>query len=181
MILRKKEPQMIRIHPFKERRKKIPIWWPMEGKGKTPFHLFPLSPKKFYLNLHFFLWYWSLIYHGSRPLLTHFLIFPWPTNYNCASWCNKSFTHSLLIWFWLKIYFPFLEIMASRMVTSYEPQATQVNEESAPKLFLNLTLTQHFRDEDLEPRNVHVCLEVDPPWVWYYRIFSNFHTLVILS
>jgi hypothetical protein len=32
------------------------VWWPMEGKGEgeTPFHLFPLSPNKFYLNLHFF-------------------------------------------------------------------------------------------------------------------------------
>jgi len=70
--------------------------------------------------------------------------------------------------------------MASRMATSYEPQTTQVNEEPAPKLSLNLTLTQHLRDEDLEPRKVHVRLEVDPPWVWYYRIFSNFHTLVIL-
>jgi len=35
-------------------------WWPMEGKGKgkgkgeAPFHLFSLSPNKFYLNLHFF-------------------------------------------------------------------------------------------------------------------------------
>jgi hypothetical protein len=53
--------------------------------------------------------------------------------------------------------------MASRMATSYEPQATQVNEEPAPKLSLNLTLTQHLRDEDLEPRKVHVRLEVDPP------------------
>jgi hypothetical protein len=33
-------------------------WWPMEGEGegegKTIFHLFPLSPNKFYLNFHFF-------------------------------------------------------------------------------------------------------------------------------
>jgi hypothetical protein len=29
-------------------------WWPMEEEGETPFHLFPLSPNKFYLNLHFF-------------------------------------------------------------------------------------------------------------------------------
>jgi hypothetical protein len=21
-------------------------WWPMEGEGKTPFHLFPLSPQQ---------------------------------------------------------------------------------------------------------------------------------------
>jgi hypothetical protein len=33
---------------------------------------------------------------------------------------------------WLKNPSFLLEIMASRMVTSYGPQATQVNEESAP-------------------------------------------------
>jgi len=29
-------------------------WWPMKGEGKTPFHLFPLSPQQTYLNLQFF-------------------------------------------------------------------------------------------------------------------------------
>jgi hypothetical protein len=31
---------------WKEKEKeKVPIaWWPMESEGKTPFHLFPLSP-----------------------------------------------------------------------------------------------------------------------------------------
>jgi hypothetical protein len=29
------------------------VWCPMEGKEKTFFHFFPLSPDKFYLNLHF--------------------------------------------------------------------------------------------------------------------------------
>jgi hypothetical protein len=29
-------------------------WWPMEGEGKIPFHLFPLSPQPIYLNLQFF-------------------------------------------------------------------------------------------------------------------------------
>jgi hypothetical protein len=38
----------------------------------------------------------------------------------------------------------------------------------------------HPRDEDLESREVHVPLEIDPQWAWYYRIFSNFRTLVIL-
>jgi hypothetical protein len=28
----------------------------MGGEGETPFHLFPLSPNKFYLNFHFFYW-----------------------------------------------------------------------------------------------------------------------------
>jgi hypothetical protein len=48
-----------------------------------------------------------LLYNGSKLLLTHFLPFPWPINYNHASQCNKSFTHSLLIWFWMKIFFSF--------------------------------------------------------------------------
>jgi hypothetical protein len=79
-------------------------------------------PNKFYLNLFFSINLKVLLYHGSRPLLTPFLPSSWPINYNHTFWCNKSFTHSLPIWFWSKIYFPFLEIMASCMATSYKPQ-----------------------------------------------------------
>jgi hypothetical protein len=39
---------------------------------------------------------------------------------------------------------------------------------------------QHPCDEDIEPRKVHACLEVDPPRICYYRISPNFRTLVIL-
>ncbi len=53
--------------------------------------------------------------------------------------------------------------MVSRMVTSYGPQAAQVNEEPPPESSLNLTLTQHPRDEELEPREVRARLEVEPP------------------
>ncbi len=70
--------------------------------------------------------------------------------------------------------------MASRMGTSYRLQAAQVNEELLLKSSLDLTLTQHFRDEDLEPRKVHTRLEVEPPQTWYYRISPNSRTLVIL-
>jgi len=49
-----------------------------------------------------------LFYHGSRPLLTPFFSFPWFINYNHASQCNNFFTHSSLIWFWLKLFFLFL-------------------------------------------------------------------------
>jgi len=38
-----------------------------------------------------------------------------------------------------------------------------MNEQAAPESFLDLTFTQHPHDEDLEPQEVHVCLEVDPP------------------
>jgi hypothetical protein len=113
-------------------------------------------------------------------LLTHLFIFPSLINYNLASWCNKSSTHSLLIWFWLKVSFSFLKIMVSCMATYYGPQVAQVNEESASKSFLDLTLTQHPCDEDLESWEVRIHLEVDPPRTWYYCISSNPRTPVIL-
>jgi hypothetical protein len=63
----------------------------------------------------------------------------------------------------LKIYFPFFEIMASRVATFYRLQSTQVNEEPLLESFLDLTLTQHPHDENLEPREVRAHLEVEPP------------------
>jgi hypothetical protein len=53
--------------------------------------------------------------------------------------------------------------MASCIVTSYEPQAAQANEEPLPESSLDLTLTQHPRDEEPEIREVRVHLEVEPP------------------
>jgi hypothetical protein len=41
--------------------------------------------------------------------------------------------------------------MASCITTFYRVQTAQMNEELVPESFLNLTLTQHFRDEDPEP------------------------------
>ncbi len=70
--------------------------------------------------------------------------------------------------------------MASRTVTSYGPQAAQVNEEPPPESSLDLTLTQHLHDEEPEPREVRARLEVEPPRAWYYRISPNSRTLVIL-
>jgi hypothetical protein len=46
-----------------------------------------------------------LLYHGSKLLLTHFFPFLWSINYDYTSQCYKSSTLSLLIWFWLKIWF----------------------------------------------------------------------------
>ncbi len=60
-------------------------------------------------------------------------------------------------------FFPLLEIMASRMVTSYGPQAAQSNEEPPPESSLDLTLTQYLRDEEPEPGEVRARLEVEPP------------------
>ncbi len=58
-------------------------------------------------------------------------------------------------------FFPLLEIMVSRMVTSYELQAAQANEEPPPESSLDLTLTQHPRDEEPEPQEVRARFEVD--------------------
>jgi hypothetical protein len=66
------------------------------------------------------------------------------------------------------------------MVTSYGPQAAQANEELPLESSLDLTLTQHLCDEELEPREVRARLKVEPPRAWYYRISRNSRTLVIL-
>jgi hypothetical protein len=76
--------------------------------------------------------------------------------------------------------FFFLELMVSRMATSYEPQVTQANEKPALESSLDLTLTQYPCDQKLELRKVRACLEVDPTGTWYYRISLNSRTLVIL-
>jgi len=54
-------------------------WWPMEGEGKTPFHLFPLFPlfsQQTLLKFSIFSFDLKvLLYHGSRPLFMPFLPF----------------------------------------------------------------------------------------------------------
>ncbi len=70
--------------------------------------------------------------------------------------------------------------MTSRTIASYGSQAAQANEELPPESSLDLTLTQHPRDEEPEPREVHARLEVEPPRTWYYHISPNSRTLVIL-
>jgi hypothetical protein len=66
------------------------------------------------------------------------------------------------------------------MVTSYRLQVAQTNEEPPSESSLDLTLMQHSRDKEPEPREVRACLEVEPPRAWYYRISPNSRTLVIL-
>jgi hypothetical protein len=58
-------------------RRRFFAWWPMEGEGKNPFHLFPFSPQPilpkpsiFPFNLK------VLLCRGSRLLFTCFLPFP---------------------------------------------------------------------------------------------------------
>jgi hypothetical protein len=49
------------------------------------------------------------------------------------------------------------------MATTYRPQAAQANEEPPSESSLDLTLTQHLRDEEPEIREVCARLEVEPP------------------
>jgi hypothetical protein len=80
----------------------------------------------------------------------------------------------------LKIFPLSLESMVLRTATSYGPQAAQADEEPPSESYLDLTLTQHPRDEEPKPREVRARLEVEPPRAWYYRISPNSRTLVIL-
>jgi hypothetical protein len=66
------------------------------------------------------------------------------------------------------------------MVTFYESQVAQVNDEPPSKSSLDLTLMQNPCDEDPKLQEMHVRLEVEPPRAWYYHISPNFCTLVIL-
>ncbi len=77
-------------------------------------------------------------------------------------------------------FFPFLEFMASCMTTFYGFHAAHVNEEPPQESSLNLTLTQHFCDENLTSRKVHPHFEIEPLQAWYYCISLNSRTLVIL-
>ncbi len=52
------------------------------------------------------------------------------------------------------LFFAYLEFMALHMITFYEPQATQVNEEPPPKSSLELTLMLHLHEEDPELQKV---------------------------
>jgi hypothetical protein len=75
-------------------------------RRKNTFSLLPTVPQQILLKPSIFSFDLKvLLYHGSGLLLMHSLPFPWPINYNSAYWCNKFSTHSLLIWFWLKIFF----------------------------------------------------------------------------
>jgi hypothetical protein len=65
---------------------KVPMFggqWKEKEKEKVLFHLFPLSPQAILLRPSFFSFDIKvLLYHGSRPLFMHFLLFPWPINYD---------------------------------------------------------------------------------------------------
>jgi len=98
-------------------------------------------PKQFYLNLHFLSFDIKVsFYYGPRPLFIHSL--PSLTyklrSHNLMSQVPSTFIVNLIL---LKIFFLFLESMASCTVTSYGPQVAQVNEEPPSESSLDLTLT----------------------------------------
>jgi hypothetical protein len=70
--------------------------------------------------------------------------------------------------------------MVSHTITSYGLQVTKANKEPPLESSLDLTLTQHPRDDEPEPRKVCARLKVEPPRTWYYCISPNSCTLVIL-
>jgi hypothetical protein len=76
-----------------------------EEKHLSPFSTFPSTNFTWTFIFSFDLK--VLFYHGSKSLLTHFLSFPWPINYNHAFQCNKSSMHSLLIWLKIEDFFSF--------------------------------------------------------------------------
>jgi hypothetical protein len=73
------------------------VWWPLEGEGKTPFHLFHFSPQQPLPKPSIFPFDLTvLLYHGPKPLLTPSFPFLRSINYNYAPQCNKSSTPLLL-------------------------------------------------------------------------------------
>jgi len=112
--------------PFKEKEKgsegRSKAWWPMEGSKlggqwkvpslvangmwrKNTFSPLPFSPQQTSLKPSIFSFdLMVLLYHGPKPLLMPFFPFLRSINYDCTPQCNKSFTPSLSIWFWLKIW-----------------------------------------------------------------------------
>jgi hypothetical protein len=77
----KERAKMIRLCPFKEKEGGSPLGGQWKEKEKVFLHLFPLFPRAILLRpLSFSFDIKVLLYHGSRPLFTHFLPFPWPIN-----------------------------------------------------------------------------------------------------
>jgi hypothetical protein len=67
---------------WKEKEKVFTFEGQWKEKKKVLFHLFPLFPQAILLRPSYFPFdIQVLLYHGSRPLFTPFIPFPWPINY----------------------------------------------------------------------------------------------------
>jgi len=91
-----KVPSLVAIGMFQ-------AWWPLEGEGKRPFHLFHFSPTTLLTPSIFPFDLTILLYHGPKPLLSPFFPLLRTINYDYAPQRNKSFTPPLSIRFQLKI------------------------------------------------------------------------------
>ncbi len=136
---------------------------PMEGEREVSFSPFSTSPQTTYLGFCPFPLTSRFCFTIVLGRYLHIPYFcPWPINY--AAPFNVTSPHTFVVdSVWLKIPSFLLELMASRMTMFYGPQAAQMNEELALESSLDLTLTQHPRDEDPASREVRACLAVDPP------------------
>ncbi len=101
-------------------------------------------PKQLYLNLHFLSFDIKVLLYKFTMVLGHSLPIPFLSlayksrSRNLMSQVPPTFIVNLIL---LKIFPLFLASMASCMVTSYRPQATQANEEPPSESSLDLTLT----------------------------------------
>jgi hypothetical protein len=113
---------------------------------KHHFHLLSL----FILNFVFHEFHSPLTYAFILPqfktiILCRSFCFPWLINCIHIHLCTMPFTCSLYSWNWLNIF----QSMVSHTITSHGPQITKMNEKLLWGSSLNLTLTQHPRDDDL--------------------------------
>jgi hypothetical protein len=120
-------------------------WWSMGGEEEGSLLPIPTSPwaTLFEPSFYFIFYPLTLNFYFTMVLGHHLhLLFlssaykSWPQNL-MSQVHPTSIVNSIL----LKIFPLFLESMASRMVTSYGPQAAQANEEPPSKSSLDLTLT----------------------------------------
>jgi len=104
---------------------------------------------------------------------------PWPINYNHTSRCKKFSTHSWPIWFWLKIFsFPSIHGVMYDHILRVSSRASEwkIALGVIPRFDIDATsLWWKFRTTRGAPSSWNWT-----PQAWYYRISSNFSTLVIL-
>ncbi len=156
-------------------------WWPLEGEGKTSFSPLLTSPPPrnftytFFFPLTLRFYFTMVLYHYFTPLFP----FVWPINYNNASQCIKSSTHSSLSWFWSKIFsFPWIHdvvhdhvLLALNHVNEWKTALGVI-----PRLDINMTSSWwKSRTTRSAPSSW-----VKPLQAWYYCISLNSHSLVLL-
>jgi hypothetical protein len=111
----------------------------------------------------------------------HFLPFLWSINYDYAFQCNKSSTPSLSTWFWLKnlfLSFPWNYDIAHGHLLRAPSRTSEWRTTFGVISGFELNVTSLWW-KTWNSRGARSSWSWTPR-TWYYRIFSNFHTLVIL-